>query len=48
MEEIRGVLEAQLEDDMADFSKEDFKKMKKEDSGGWYGRLCGGGVRNCG
>lgn len=31
MEEIRGVLEAQLEDDMADFSKEDFKKMEKED-----------------
>lgn len=33
MEEIRGVLEAQLEDDMADFSKEDFKKMEKEDHG---------------
>ena len=31
MEEIRGVLEAELEDDMADFNAEDFKKMERED-----------------
>lgn len=30
-EEIRGVLEAVLEDEMADFDQEDFKRLEKED-----------------
>lgn len=29
MEEIRGVLEANLEDELADFDPEDFKRMDK-------------------
>lgn len=29
--EIQGVLQAQLEDEMADFDAEDFKRMEKED-----------------
>lgn len=31
MEKIRGVLEAQLENEMADFNAEDFQKMEIED-----------------
>lgn len=31
MEKIRGALEARLEDDMADFKADDFKKMERED-----------------
>ena len=30
-EEIRGVLEAVFEDEMADFDLEDFKRFEKED-----------------
>ena len=30
-EEIRGVLEAVLEDEMADFDQEDFKRLEKVD-----------------
>lgn len=30
-EEIRGVLEAVLKDEMADFDSEDFKSLEKED-----------------
>lgn len=31
MEEIKGVLEAEKEDSLADFNAEDFKRMEKED-----------------
>lgn len=31
LEEIRGVLEVMLEDEMADFDPEDLKRMEKED-----------------
>ena len=31
LEEIRGVLEAFLEDEMADFDPADFKRLEKED-----------------
>lgn len=31
MQKMEAVLEAELEDEMADFTAEDFKKMEKED-----------------
>lgn len=31
MDEVPGVLEAILEDEMADFEAEDFKRVEKED-----------------